>query len=186
MPAHFEPHQGGAAIALGELEIALLRSYAEQLLDLLGTRDKPDTDDLLATAFHHGPSEPPQDPVLARLFPNAYTDLAEASAEFRRFTENDLHTRKRSDAEALINTLDKLDPPDHGRTTLHLTPEESRQWLGALNDLRLAIATRLDLVTEDDHEALLDLPETDPRTPVALTYTWLTYLQDTLVETLMP
>ncbi|HEX2144409.1 MAG TPA: DUF2017 domain-containing protein [Glycomyces sp.] len=193
MTDYFEPLPGGGAIAVfDEFEAALLRAYAEQMLELLGTRDEPDApaDDLLASAFHSGPTEPPEDPALARLFPDAYTDLGPdgdataASAEFRRYTENDLRARKRDDARAVIRSLDALGPGEQ-RAVLHLKPDECRQWLGALNDLRLIIASRLEITVDEDFEVLLELPETDPRSPLAMTYGWLTALQDSLVESMM-
>lgn len=116
MAGHFEATPGGgAAVALDEVEIAILRSLAVQLLELIGPGDEPvEGEDPLAALFAEGPSEPPSDPALARLFPEAYGDedkeLREASAEFRRFTENDLRTRKREDALTVVRTLDGLTP----------------------------------------------------------------------------
>ena len=75
MPGHFEPVPGGgAAVALDEVEISILRSLAVQMLELIGPGDEPvEGEDPLAVMFSEGPSEPPADPALARLFPDAYT-----------------------------------------------------------------------------------------------------------------
>lgn len=181
----FERFPGGAAIRLGQAEVNILRGLAEQLLDLLATRGEP-VEDPFAAIFEPGPSEPPADPVLARLFPDAYDDADDArerSAEFRRFTENDLRTRKRDDAKALIADLDALGP---GGGILSLDEEDCRRWLGALNDLRLALATRLGITTEADADALYDLPEDDDRVPAIIVYSWLNLLQESLVEAVMP
>lgn len=76
MTGHFEPQPGGgAAVPLDEVEISILRSLAVQLMELLGPGEEAgesESDDLLASIFNDGPSEPPADPVLARLFPDAY------------------------------------------------------------------------------------------------------------------
>lgn len=56
----------------------------------------------------------------------------------------------------------------------------------ALNDLRLAIGTRLDITDEEDTDLLYRLPDEDPRKPMVMAYLWLGGLQETLVETLMP
>ncbi|MEU5213763.1 DUF2017 domain-containing protein [Streptomyces sp. NPDC020742] len=196
MTGHFEPlPEGGAAVPLDEVEISILRSLAVQLMELIGPGDEPADDegeDLLASVFSDGPSEPPADPVLARLFPDAYggpdlvpdDDVRAASAEFRRYTENDLRARKRADALALIRALDTL-APTGGDAVLRLRPEECHQWLGALNDLRLAIGTRLEVTDEDDGGELLRLPDSDPRKPMVMAYLWLGGLQETLVESLM-
>ncbi|MEL5960943.1 DUF2017 domain-containing protein [Streptomyces sp. CLV115] len=194
MAGHFEATPGGgAAVALDEVEIAILRSLAVQLLELIGPGDEPAEDaDPLAALFAEGPSEPPTDPALARLFPEAYgdqdTELRAASAEFRRFTENDLRARKRTDALAVVRTLDALTVTGDEGAVLELTGDECRNWLGALNDLRLTIGTRLEVSDEDEGEAgsLYRLPDSDPRKPMVMAYLWLGALQETLVETLMP
>ncbi|MFF3289782.1 DUF2017 domain-containing protein [Streptomyces sp. NPDC003023] len=197
MSSHFEPRDGGgAAVALDEVEIAILRSLAVQLLELIGPGDEPaQGEDPLAALFAEGPSEPPSDPALARLFPEAYADpaagtpdeeLRAASAEFRRFTETDLRTRKREDALAVVRSLDALTPAGDGGAVLELASRECLHWLGALNDLRLTIGTRLDVGEDDENEDLYRLPDSDPRKPMVMAYLWLGALQETLVETLMP
>lgn len=202
MAGHFEATPGGgAAVALDEVEIAILRSLAVQLLELIGPGDEPaEGADPLAALFAEGPSEPPTDPALARLFPEAYGDedseVRAASAEFRRFTENDLRARKRDDALTVVRTLDALTIAGNGGAVLELTGDECRNWLGALNDLRLTIGTRLEVSDEDEGEAeggggggagsLYRLPDSDPRKPMVMAYLWLGALQETLVETLMP
>ncbi|MFJ4837778.1 DUF2017 domain-containing protein [Streptomyces sp. NPDC088746] len=184
---------GGASVALDEVEVAILRSLAVQLLELIGPGDQPvEGENPLAALFAEGPSEPPADPALARLFPEAYGDedkeLREASAEFRRFTENDLRTRKREDALAVVRSLDALSPVGDGGAVLTLTPDECHHWLGSLNDLRLTIGTRLEVSDEDEGQdgSLYRLPDSDPRKPMVMAYLWLGALQETLVETLMP
>ena len=200
MPGHFEPLPGGgAAVALDDVEISIIRSLAVQLLELVGPGPGEDApDDPLAELFAEGPSEPPKDPVLKRLFPDAYSDPegtpgpeeAEEqqaySAEFRRFTENDLRAAKRESALAVIRSLDALTPAGDGGAILKLSVEESRQWLGTLNDLRLAIGSRLEITEEDDTDLLYRLPDEDPRKPMVMAYLWLGGLQETLVSTLMP
>ncbi|MFE5854555.1 DUF2017 domain-containing protein [Streptomyces sp. NPDC056500] len=187
---------GGAAVALDEVEISILRSLAVQLLELIGPGEEPvEGEDPLAALFTNGPSEPPSDPALARLFPEAYTgpdvtdqtdELQAASAEFRRFTENDLRSRKRTDVLCVVRTLDGLTVGGEGGAVLKLTADECLNWLGALNDLRITIGTRLDVSDDDESDDLYHLPDDDPRKPMVMAYLWLGALQETLVETLMP
>ncbi|MEU6541752.1 DUF2017 domain-containing protein [Streptomyces sp. NPDC046859] len=202
MPGTFEPVPGGgAAVALDEVEISIIRSLAVQLLELIGPGPAGDaSDDPLAELFAEGPSEPPSDPVLKRLFPDAYSDpegtpqAQEAeeqraySAEFRRYTENDLRAGKRENALAVVRTLDALsaESAGEGGAVLKLSTEESQQWLGALNDLRLAIGSRLEITDDDDTDLLYGLPDEDSRKPMVMAYLWLGGLQETLVATLMP
>ncbi|MGW0841396.1 DUF2017 domain-containing protein [Streptomyces sp. NPDC002787] len=199
MPGQFESLPGGgAAVALDEVEISIIRSLAVQLLELIGPGPAEDAgDDPLAELFAEGPSEPPKDPVLLRLFPDAYSDpegtptAREAeeqraySSEFRRFTENDLRAGKRDNALAVIHSLDALAATGEGGAVLKLSADDSRQWLGCLNDLRLAIGSRLDIVDEEDSDLLYRLPDEDPRKPMVMAYLWLGGLQDSLVITLM-
>ncbi|MEV6959682.1 DUF2017 domain-containing protein [Streptomyces sp. NPDC051207] len=199
MPGQFEPLPGGgAAVALDDVEISIIRSLAVQLLELIGPGPAEDAQgDPLAELFADGPSEPPADPVLRRLFPDAYVDpeqppasprdaeeRREYSAEFRRYTENDLRAGKRENALAVIRSLDAL--AGDGGAVLKLSERESQQWLGALNDLRLAIGARLEIDDEDDTDLLYRLPDEDPRKPMVMAYLWLGGLQETLVSTLMP
>ncbi|MET9151542.1 DUF2017 domain-containing protein [Streptomyces griseoflavus] len=200
MPGTFEPLPGGgAAVALDDVEISIIRSLAVQMMELIGPGPAGEgSGDPLADLFAEGPSEPPSDPVLRRLFPDAYgapggtPQPAEAeeqrahSAEFRRYTENDLRAGKRDNALAVIRSLDALSPAGRDDAVLKLSPDESRQWLGALNDLRLAIGSRLEISDEDDSDLLFHLPDEDPRKPMVMAYLWLGGLQETLVATLMP
>ncbi|MGV9840492.1 DUF2017 domain-containing protein [Streptomyces fungicidicus] len=200
MPGTFEPLPGGgAAVALDDVEISIIRSLAVQMMELIGPGPAEDASaDPLADLFADGPSEPPSDPVLRRLFPDAYGDpdgtpgAKEAeeqkahSAEFRRYTENDLRAGKRDNALAVIRSLDALSPAGEGGAVLELSPDDSRKWLGALNDLRLAIGARLEISDEDDSDLLFHLPDQDPRKPMVMAYLWLGGLQETLVTTLLP
>ncbi len=203
MPGHFEPLPGGgAAVALDDVEISIIRSLAVQLLELIGPGPAEEAGaDPLAELFAEGPSEPPADPVLQRLFPDAYgdpgarpADAQEAaeqrarSAEFRRYTENDLRAGKRENALAVVHSLNELSSAaaGEGGAVLKLSPEQSRRWLGALNDLRLAIGARLEITDEDEADDLYRLPDEDPRKPMVMAYLWLGGLQESLVATLMP
>jgi hypothetical protein len=65
--------------------------------------------------------------------------------------------------------------------TLHVERLEEEQllgWMGALNDLRLVLGTRLDVSEETD--PLLD-PD-DPDQPAMAIYAYLGYLLETIVE----
>jgi Domain of unknown function (DUF2017) len=124
-----------------------------------------------------GPAAPPDDPVLARLLPDAYRDDTEAAGEFRRFTEQELRSGKLAAAQTVLDTL----PEDGGR--VELTEEDAQVWLRALNDVRLALGVRLE-ITEDTAQRTQDLDPADPRSAYLWVYDWLTYLQETLVRAL--
>jgi hypothetical protein len=134
-------------------------------------------DDLARLLGQAGPATPPDDPVLARLLPDAYQDDSEAAGDFRRFTEQELRNGKAAAARTVLATL----PEDGGR--VRLTEEEAQVWLRALNDVRLALGVRLS-ITEDFEARVQDLDPADPRSAYMWVYDWLTFLQETLVHAL--
>jgi hypothetical protein len=134
-------------------------------------------DDLARLLGQTGPATPPDDPVLARLLPDAYSDDTEAAGDFRRFTEQELRNGKAAAARTVLATL----PEDGGR--VRLSEEEAQVWLRALNDVRLALGVRLS-ITEDFDARVANLDPADPRSAYMWIYDWLTFLQETLVRAL--
>ncbi|NHA00270.1 DUF2017 family protein [Nocardioides sp. W3-2-3] len=70
-----------------------------------------DRDPLEALLDFSGPTTEPEDPVLRRLFPNAYRDDDESAAEFRRFTEGGLRDGKARAAGTVIDVLEEAGLP---------------------------------------------------------------------------
>lgn len=172
-------------------EADLLRSLAGQLVELLRNEAAvpEDRDPLEAMFDFSGPVSEPDDPVLARLFPNAYAEDAEASAEFRRFTEGSLRDGKAAAAGAVIDALEEAGLPpqleeDGLMIDVELEEEAAQAWLRSFTDVRLALATRLG-VEEGDEEYWYSLPDDDPRAQAHHLYEWVGYLQETLVAALM-
>ena len=172
-------------------EADLLRSLASQLVELLrNERAVPQqaADPLEALLDFTGPTEEPDDPVLARLFPTAYPDDPEAAADFRRFTEGTLRDGKADSAIALIDGLEDAGlPPELTEDGLVIDVEldepTAESWMRSFTDIRLALATRLE-VEEGDEGYWATLPEDDPRGQAHDIYLWLGYLQETLVDAL--
>jgi hypothetical protein len=172
-------------------EADLLRSLASQLVELLrNERAVPatETDPLEAMLDFSGPTEEPEDPVLARLFPTAYPDDPEAAGDFRRITESALRDGK---ADAAITVIDVLEdaglPPELTEEGLvfdvELDEPTAETWLRSFTDIRLALATRLE-VEEGDEEYWETHPVDDPRGQAHDIYLWMGYLQETLVDAL--
>jgi Domain of unknown function (DUF2017) len=122
-------------------------------------------------------TDPPDDPVLARLLPDAYREDPQSAGEFRRYTERDLRDGKAAAARMILDTL----PERGGRVTL--SDEQAQTWLRALNDIRLALGVRLE-VTEEVHEELARMKPEDPRYGPLTIYDWLTAVQESLVAAL--
>lgn len=129
----------------------LLRSLPGQLRELLGT----------------------DDPSLHRLFPPAYSDDAEHEHEdeYRRLMGDELEEHHRQALTVMEETIDAE----------RLDEEQLVGWLGALNQLRLVLGTRLD-VTEDMYEHELD--PSDSRAPAFALYSYLGWLQEQAVSAL--
>lgn len=165
----------GAEVELEEVEVALLRSLAGQLIDFVTPEGTESDDPLVALVGIDPTARTPEDPALLRLLPDAYADDETAASEFRRFTERDLREAKTRNATAVLAALE----PDPRQ--LLLAAAEVDAWLGFLNDVRLTLGTRLG-ITEDNHRELASLPDDDPRAGLFQVYDWLTFLQDALVQ----
>jgi len=172
-------------------EADLLRSLASQLVELLrNERAVPAhaVDPLEAMFDFSGPTDEPYDPVLARLFPTAYRDDPEAAGEFRRFTEGTLRDGKADAAIAVIDSLEEAGLPrelteDGLVIDVELDESTAETWMRSFTDIRLALATRLE-VEEGDEDYWAALPDDDPRGQAHDIYLWVGYLQETLVDAL--
>ena len=169
-------------------EADLLRSLAGQLVELLHNESAvaaTERDPLEALLDFSGPTTEPEDPVLRRLFPNAYQGDDEAAGEFRRYTEGALRDGKARAAASVIDVLEEAglppEPTDEDITIdVELEPETALVWMRSFTDLRLALGTRLE-VEEGDEEYWYSLPDDDPRAQAHHIYEWLGFLQETLV-----
>jgi hypothetical protein len=144
----FRRTRHGLRAKLDAAERAVLAHLFVDVYELLDDGAPADPDPLAALIGIGTSVDLPDDPALARLLPDAHTDDPEASSEFRRYTEQGLRDRKRQCLETARLTL--------GRDgALELDEAEGQAWLVALTDVRLVLAERMGLRTEDDHEVLL-------------------------------
>jgi hypothetical protein len=162
-----------------EAEREVLVNLTEQIIELLAERvDHHNDDPLAAMVGITAHDTPPDDEVLLRLLPNAYADQVDAS-EFRRYTESTLRQKKQAHAMAMRMHLkagvDGVVELDH---------DSANAWLGAMNDVRLALGVRLK-VEENTHQDLELLAPDDPMRGVYAVYSWLGWLQESLIEALM-
>jgi len=125
----------------------------------------------------------PDRAILDRLFPNAYPDDPHDGAEFRRLTYGDLARTKREQANVVLRTL----PADGG--VVALDAENAEAWLRALTDVRLALGLRLNITEDMDLQSAIDeavaADPTSARVAQLCVYAYLTYLQESLVDSLM-
>lgn len=149
---------GGFTLSLDRDSAEVLRQLPSQLRQLL-ERDE----------FAEG--------LTARLFPRAYEDET-LDAEYRQLAGGDLRQRKLETIAAFEKTL-KGSKRQKKVTTVTLDEKAFALWLGFLNDMRLVLATALD-IRDESWERELDLE--DPQAgPMALLH-YLTQLEEILLQ----
>lgn len=182
--SRFRRVEGGLSVKLEEYESALLESLAEQLVSLLSADEiGPAVSDPFAAWEAELGEEPldTSDPVLARLFPSAYTDDADAEADFRRYTES---TQRRTKIEQAGVVLAAIRAGREGRGRVLIPAAATQAWLQTVSALRLSLAVRLGIETADDAARLEALEEDDPRAFVHHVYEWLGYFVESLLAKL--
>lgn len=240
MSSKFVRDESGAIrIVFTSQEAHVVINLTQQLLELLGDGSinaDVEVDPLFQMMGLGGSEQPPDDPVLRRLLPSAYRD-EKSSSEFRRYTEHGLREKKRAHALLVYEALTPADdewsadqPIERGSIEVSIAEQEAMAWLGALNDLRLALAVRLGISKEFDvfkdsdsdgsdangnevqrqegkanarqdgeregvlgnstteselHKKYELMTDSDPMKAVYAVYSWLGWLQQSLLEVLM-
>jgi hypothetical protein len=189
--------RGGLLATFEPGEAHVIASLTSQVVELLRDRNgesASDPDPLAGElGLSGGPSLPPDDPVLRRLLPDAYRDDSGEAAEFRRFTERSLTSAKVANAETVLATLkdagldetsfDEEDSEEQEPLEVELDAEAVQAWLRTLTDVRLSLAVRLGIETDED-AMLLHQSEDEAVLAMAELYDWLGYVQETLVAAL--
>ena len=153
MAGPFRRRRGKFTVNLGTGERELLSELCRQSRELLEEED------------------PSSDPSIARLFPAAYKDDPLQSLEF----ETNLGDTPRSGKLAAIDTLERT------VEATELTEEELLVWMGAVNDFRLLLGTRIDITEESTEQ---DYPEGDANHDAFQVYAYLTWLEDRMLRAL--
>lgn len=145
------------------------------------------------------PLPPPSDPAVRRLLPDASRDDPQVAEEFRRLTEDDLRAGK---IDRLTRLWDALTTPTEGwrADAFVVAPADAQDVAAAITDLRLVLAERLGIRTDEQaerlYDALLDSPQAeieeageilDPaaRRYLVAVYGALSWLQESLVDLLL-
>jgi hypothetical protein len=188
----FHKRRGVIITQLSPYEVELLASLIMQLIELLSDgepagfathSEASDAFDEIVKDLEGEPDEPGplEDPVLKRLFPDAYPNDSAAAADFRRFTERGMKATRVTEARVV---LDRLATTELGARDLKIPAGEVESWLRTLTSVRLAVATRLGIRDAAAADELAALPEDDPRSFMVSVYDWLGFAQETLISAL--
>ena len=108
------------------------------------------------------------DPAFKRLFPVAYAQDPEHEAEYRELVGDELLAKRLANVDTVLATLEAD----------RVSEEELFAWMGAVNDLRLVLGTRLDVSEETD----LDVDTEHPEATAYALYAYLGWLLELLVD----
>jgi hypothetical protein len=173
--------------ALASHEAALLQSLVSSMLGMLDERESSAPADELEeiTGMKTGHSQPPQDATMKRLLPDFYRAdsdhrAGQGTAESLNSALRSLHEpaiidAKRKAAQRLLETM----PEGGGK--FELTEDDAIAWAAAVNDVRLALGTMLEVGPDGPDR----LPADHPMAGHFDVYQWLTVLQEYLVLGLM-
>ena len=173
--------------ALAAHEADLLSSLVSSMVGMLDARESSAPVDELAeiTGMRTGNSVPPQDDTMKRLLPDFYRQATEHPAgsgtaeslnsALRSLHEPEIIDAKREAAQRLLDTV----PAGGGK--FELSEDDAQAWVSAVNDVRLALGTMLDIGPDGPDK----LPGDHPMAGHLDVYQWLTVLQEYLVLSLM-
>lgn len=194
----FRRARGAYVARLSDDERSVLAGVASDVADLLAddedddaATDAPDTQadpggdrlDALARELA-APVRRPQDPAVHRLLPDASREDPELADEFRRLTQADLRDTKAAGLRLLARTLVARDgaKPSH----VVVAPADARPVAAAMTDVRLVLAERLGIRTDEDAEAIYTTdPVTAQRAQLVAVYGALSWLQESLVTLML-
>ena len=146
----------------GDFEVRLSDAERRLLASLIGQLRAALDDDTEAGGA--------KDPTLRRLFPAAYPDDELRDREYRSMVHDDLAARHHASLDTLESTL----------SATRLDEEALLGWMGAVNDLRLVLGTRLDVSEETE----LVPDSDDPEGPALAVYAYLGFLLESMVVAL--
>ena len=155
--ADIERVDAGIRVVLEDQEAGILRELAKEMRLLLEA-DIPRGDD-----------------VLQRLFPEAYED-EEDERNYQELIGDELRAAK---VAALRNVEGALG--GKGEIDVELSVSDADEWLRFLNDVRLAIGTRLEV---DEEKMEREFDPRDPEAPALSVLHWLGWFQGTMLEEL--
>lgn len=186
MARAFKNTRRGFAASLEATERQLLRGLFQDVITLLEPERSADEDPLWAMVgmdpnAHHEDFAAPTDRATKRLLPDADPDDAGASLEFRRLSERGIREKKIGALREAALLMES--------SSLLLSTETAPRFAAALNDVRLVLAERLGLQSEEDAERIHAHDDWSKAETVdeylALVYNFVTWLQESLMQAML-
>jgi hypothetical protein len=151
----FEDRGGAYSARLRPAEREVLADVVGQVVELLGgdpDENRAEEHPLDRVRLGVGPVPAPTDPAVRRLLPDGSRGDAEIAAEFRRLTQDELRSTKVGALLRLHALL--LGGPSDG---LVVPPGEAAAVAAAMTDVRLVVAERLGVHTEEEADEVYRL-----------------------------
>lgn len=181
MARAFRKTRRGIAGEFEQGELRLLRRLFADVVQLLEPEKRENEDPLAALVGLDPEATKPEDSAVIRLLPDAVRNDDDGALEFRRLTERSLREEKVSTLRAAALLL------EHSQVLLN--PDQAQVLARALNDVRLVLADRLEIKTDEDAARLhgiSDLEDAeDLESYLALVYNFVTWVQEGLMQALL-
>ena len=177
-----DPEGGHIAIQMEDPEQTIITTLLADVSQLLSADlPEPDDDPFLRLVGHLDPDQDvqrPTDPALLRLLPDADSSDPQRSAEYRRLTERDLRESKLHSIRIALHSLGQHPGP------ISLDSTAAGAWMRALTDVRLVLASRVGITTDEDAERLLggDADGSETSEAILSLYELTTWLQEHLTQ----
>ena len=182
----FKNTMRGFSATLESAERKLLRGLFEDVIQLLEPERAADEDPLWAMVgldpnAHQDHFAAPTDPATKRLLPDADPNDPIAALEFRRLSERGIRERKIGALREAALLMES--------STVLLGEASAPRFAAALNDVRLVLAERLGLESEEDAERIHAQDDWSKADTVdeylALVYNFVTWLQESLMQAML-
>ena len=184
----FRRSRGAYVARFTDDERTVLAGAALDVASMLADDDDdggaPSSGDVLAGLAHDlaRPTARPDDPAVRRLLPDASRDDQELAAEFRRLTQAGLAASKRDGLLLLARVL--TERPGRRPSEVVVERRDARAVASAITDIRLVIAERLEIRTDEQAEAIYERVPPGAEQLVAV-YGALSWLQESLVTLML-
>lgn len=180
MARAFRATRKGFTASLETPERELLHRLFADVITALEPEEQQEQDEFARLVGITENASIPEDPAVARLLPQGGPDQEE-SQEFRRLSERGIR-----DVKIAHLSMAQMDVQS---SRLQLDEQHAQAFAAALNDVRLVLAARLGIESEQDAQRIASYTDwsqaEDVESYMALVYQFVSWLQESLVQALL-